>query len=160
MLPGQVEAWNFIIDLNNTSLSDIPASLLKSILKSLQNNFTSRLHRMYILNAPKSFSIIWTIAKLVLDDCTTFKISIIGGGHIPEGLFKETNKKQVEKRFGGEAQNNDNNFWPPYFPSEEYFLEEEKKELVLVDRVKYADMAKAGELRNNLVLEKLLREEK
>lgn len=112
---------------------------------------------MYILNAPKSFSLIWTIAKLVLDDCTTFKISIVGS-HIPEGLLKEANKKQIEKRFGGDAQNIDNNFWPPSFPSEDYFLEGEKKELVLIDRVKYGEMARAGVLRNNLVLEKLLRE--
>jgi hypothetical protein len=154
MLPGQVEAWNFVIDLNNTSLSDIPTKILKSVLKSLQNNFTSRLYRMYILNVTKSFSIIWTIAKLVLDDCTTFKINILEK-QTPDGLLKETNKKQIERKFGGEAPNLEI-FWPPTFPSEEYFLEGEKKDEVLIDRSKYAEMFAKGVLKNNIVLEKLM----
>ena len=57
-------------------------------------------------------------------------------------LFNYMNKNQVEKKFGGEAQNVENNNFPPIFPSNEYLLPIEKKEDILISERRYIEIVR------------------
>ena len=127
MLPGQVENWVFIIDLNKTGLTDLPYSvlyiyififipyflffkLLQKIMSYMQNNFRSRLYVMYIVQAPSAINFMWGMMKGFLEENTQRKIQIMK--HIvPENLFKHTNKEQIEVKYGGFSPTKTSNYW-------------------------------------------------
>lgn len=44
LLPGHVENWNIIHNVNNLSIGDLPRKEMTVIMQSVQNNF------MYVLN--------------------------------------------------------------------------------------------------------------
>lgn len=69
-LPGQVESWVTIYDLGNKSLGDIPISAIKKVAGDLSANYSGRLCKMVIVNAPTSVSIMWKMASAFLSDIT------------------------------------------------------------------------------------------
>ena len=76
----------------------------------MQNNFRSRLFVMYLVNAPKTINLVWKMVKSFLEDVTIQKIKIVP----PKGeleLFNHANPEQVEKMFGGAAENLEKTFW-------------------------------------------------
>ena len=54
MIPGQIENWIVITDLNNQGLTNLPLAELKRIIKTLQDNFRCRMIVNYVVNAPTS----------------------------------------------------------------------------------------------------------
>lgn len=81
-LPGQVESWNTIYDLGNTSFSDIPMAAIKKVAGDLSANYSGRLCKMFIVNAPTSVYLIWKIASGFLSDVTKDKIKLDQEGDI------------------------------------------------------------------------------
>ena len=59
---------------------------------------------MFILNSPNSIYIPWKITKQFLDEITIQKIKIFKNSS-PLELFFHINKKQIEKKFGGNSEN-------------------------------------------------------
>ena len=57
LLPGKVENWIIIIDLDNISLTKIPVKKVGAIITNGVNNFGARLFRNYNINAS------WTVRK-------------------------------------------------------------------------------------------------
>lgn len=75
-LPGQVESWVTIYDLGNTGLSDIPMSAMKKVAGDLSTNYSGRLSKMFVVNAPSSVVFIWKMVQGFLSDTTTNKIKL------------------------------------------------------------------------------------
>jgi len=57
-------------------LSEIPTSELKDVLSTISLNYGGRLFKLWILNAPSSISISWSIVSAFLDDVTVDKVKI------------------------------------------------------------------------------------
>ena len=79
------------------------------MLEFVQSNYRSRLYSMYILNSPTSIYIPWKIAKQFLDEVTMQKIKICKNS-VAQDVFLHVNPTQIEKRFGGTAENV-KNYW-------------------------------------------------
>jgi CRAL/TRIO domain len=50
--------------------------MLKEVFGFLQNNYRARLYRGYTVNAPWSFSVVWTACKAFVEETTALKINI------------------------------------------------------------------------------------
>lgn len=135
LLPGQIENWNIICDLNGISITSIPEDLRK-ILSILQNNYRCRLYVMFIVNIGGFVSFAWGLIKKFMDPSTQRKIRLLKGDALKD-LFQFINRKQIEKKFGGLAEDVKEFFFPPIFPSNEYLMENESKEKILVNEEEY-----------------------
>ena len=112
LLPGQVESWNLIINLNNIGLFGLPLGKLQDMINCLYKNYRGRLNKLYLVNSPSSMSYVWGAMKGVIDERTIDKISFSSGSH-PENIFSHVNPLQIEQKFGGKSENL-TNFW--YIP--------------------------------------------
>ncbi|EKX72319.1 conserved hypothetical protein [Theileria equi strain WA] len=104
LVPGRVEQWKVIIDLDGTNLFNIQVALLKQIAKSLSVNYRARLSQMFIINAPFILSCIWNLVKNVIPQVTQEKI-VISSGKNSKKLLDMAHPSQLEARFGGKAPN-------------------------------------------------------
>jgi hypothetical protein len=140
LIPGQVENWSIICDVSKFSVIIIPKEL-KMILGTLSSNYRCRLFSMYILNLPFLLSLIWKAVKIMLNPTTERKIRILNGKDCDQ-LWNVINKTQIEKKFGGTAENIDNHYFPPIFPSHHYFSQDDDPDQILVSEEKYFDLVK------------------
>ncbi|KAK1940261.1 hypothetical protein X943_000832 [Babesia divergens] len=104
MVPGRVEQWKVIVDLNGTNLLGLQVSLIKQIARALTVNYRGRLSQMYIINAPYIISGLWSLVKNVLPEVTQEKIQISSGKNTKK-LLETMDPSQLEKKFGGSAVN-------------------------------------------------------
>jgi hypothetical protein len=143
LIPGQIENWDIICDLKNVSITSLPEDL-KKLLNILQNNYRCRLYLMYIINIGGWVSLGWSIIRKFLDSSVEKKIKILKNNEINE-IFNLINPLQVEKKYEGKATNVNNLFFPPIFPSNCYFLPNEKKSNILLDEEIYKNLAKTNQ---------------
>ena len=66
-LPGKVEQWLVIMDLDGVALNQIPVSALRKFLGQASNNFRARCYRAYILNAGWVIWGAWSVFTAMLD---------------------------------------------------------------------------------------------
>lgn len=121
LLPGKIENWVVITDMDNTNLGPSGISKLKQTLKVLTDNYRCRLGVNYVLNPSKSVYFVWSCLKPFMDEVLMDKIKIINSNHSPE-LLALCNPNQIEQKFGGKAPNR-TSFWPPYVPPGPYQFE-------------------------------------
>ena len=79
-------------------------------MTSLQNNYRGRLLKLYIVNTAKSFKYPWSILKVFVQKNTLKKIKFYNK-NVPLNLIKHANLNQMEKKYGGKAENIEENFW-------------------------------------------------
>ncbi|KAL4476799.1 hypothetical protein ABPG72_010636 [Tetrahymena utriculariae] len=154
MLPGQIENWVVIMNLNKIGVSSLPISALKSLMTYLSSHYRSRMFATYVINTPTSIFLPWSIIKGFLEEATIQKINFSKDG-VPEKLFKHTHKSQVEQKFGGTAPNT-NEYWPPKEISSDYQLSDENKEDLFISQKQYYDLWEAGRLKKNIVCQNYL----
>lgn len=143
-IPGQIENWNIICDVSKVSVLFLPSEL-KIILNTLQCNYRCRLYVAIVMNVSFLMKSIWNMIKMMLDESTERKVKLLNNiDDVNKELFKFINKSQLEKRFGGEAENLERKFFPPFFPSNEYFTENDDLAEILVNEEKYVEI-----IRNN-----------
>ena len=131
LIKGQIENWNILVDCEDASLFSLPSEF-KKILLILQNNYKCRLYKLYIMSIPFILKAIWVLVKQVLDSVVQKKIQMVDPGS--KELFAIINRSQVEKRFGGLAENLTNHYFPHTVPSNEYFLSgDDPKELLITE---------------------------
>ena len=75
----------------------------------MQNNFRARMYRTYVVNAPWAFKALWGGIQMFMEKSTSMKITLTTSNK-DDKMFKHINKKQLEKRFGGE-QETPTSFW-------------------------------------------------
>jgi hypothetical protein len=141
LIPGQVENWNIICDVRDSSVLFLPKDL-KQMIDTLTRNFAGRLHSMYIINVSFFVWTIWNALKILLDPITISKIKLYSPNEVSSELFIYINRKQVEKRFGGLAEDINNDYFPPIFPNDEYLLPYEDKKTVLICESMYIEKLK------------------
>jgi len=137
LIPGQVENWNIICDVNNINVMFLPAEF-NTLMKVLQSNYRCRLYNMFILNVSTTVYIIWRAIRNFLDPNTERKIKILKSNDFSE-IFKFINKDQVEARFGGNSSNVSSYFFPPIIPSKNFLMEGQTEDQVLVNKDVYIE---------------------
>jgi len=152
LLPGQVENWVFITDLNGMGMSSIPYGPIKKLLGFLQNNYRGRLAVMYNVNTPTFITVPWKMAKAFLEESTVKKINFLKK-QVPEPLFLLARQEQIEIKYGGTAPNL-TQYWPPIVPSHKYYVKPEDAH-VLVSSEEYMARHRGGKL-DKLKLNKTL----
>lgn len=93
-----------IYDLSEMSISDIPLTALKGILGRISLNYGGKLHKLWIVNAPKGISTTWKIVSTFLDDVTVEKVNI-SKLNTEKTLFDNIDPSQVEVKYGGTQPN-------------------------------------------------------
>lgn len=86
----------------------------------MQNNYRARLYKGYIVSAPWTFSAVWGVVKQFIEETTAMKMHITSSAG-DKNMKLHINEEQLEKKYGGQAQNL-TTFWPPKPPSGEYFV--------------------------------------
>jgi hypothetical protein len=142
LIPGQVENWNIICDVEEVSVMFLPGDL-KKIIEILQCNYRARLYVMYLMNISFFVKALWNMIKGMLDPNTERKIKMLGNDK--SLMFEFINKNQVEKKFGGTAQNVENYFFPHIMPDFNFLNEKENKENYLMNEQEYIEFVQ----RNN-----------
>lgn len=69
LLPGQVEKWFVIINLNQCALSKLPMNFFKACVAEIQTNYPDAVKKCVVLNMTWAQS---TTAKLLLKFCHQF----------------------------------------------------------------------------------------
>jgi hypothetical protein len=138
LIPGQVENWNIITDLNGVSLVFFPSDM-KKIMGVLQSNYRCRLYVNYLLGMGSILRGIWNIIKGMLDETTVRKVRILDDKNTSE-IFTFIHEDQVEQRFGGKAKDvvpGLHNCFPPIMPSKHFLKNNQTKENVLISETEY-----------------------
>ncbi|ORM40628.1 CRAL-TRIO domain-containing protein C3H8.02 [Babesia sp. Xinjiang] len=104
MIPGRIEQWRVIVDMNGTNLLGMQVTLIKQIARALTVNYRGRLSQMFLINAPYIISGLWGLVKNVLPEVTQEKIQISSGKNTKK-LLENMDASQLEKKFGGTAAN-------------------------------------------------------
>jgi hypothetical protein len=147
LIPGQVENWDIIADLNKVSLFGIPDTLRK-IFKILQSNYRARLNVVYILGKNPWFNALWTIVKAILDSNTNKKFTFIDENSKYQ-MFEFINNEQVEQKYGGLARNVDcenDGYFPPIIPSENFLKQSNLREEILISEEMYIELYNQGRI--------------
>lgn len=74
LVPGRVEQWLVVIDLENVGFSEIPVNALKGFLSVAQNTFRSRAAKCYVLNAGWLLRSAWGLISSMLDATSREKV--------------------------------------------------------------------------------------
>ncbi|OMJ94161.1 hypothetical protein SteCoe_2641 [Stentor coeruleus] len=114
LLPGKVENWVNIVEMGRLGIKDIPFKPMVKLLGTLQKIFKCRLAHSFVLNPPGSIYYMWTCVKRFIDKATQDKVVFENKGY-SETMLNICDLDQIEKRFGGKAQNT-TVYWPPNFP--------------------------------------------
>jgi len=101
-VPGVVESFNVLIDLNGLGITQIPVTALKEMYKSMANHYTVRVTRMYICNMSTFLRGVFAIAKSVITERQNQKLCVVTS---KADLLKEFAAHQFEKDFGGTKEN-------------------------------------------------------
>lgn len=112
MIPSKIENWTVIVDLNNVGISQIPKSLLQSVIDSMQKNYRGRLFRFFAINSHWLLRGLWAVAKNLVDEFTLTKMNLIGYEFKAE-IFKVIDPNFIEEKYGGTLPNKADNFFPP-----------------------------------------------
>eukprot|EP00347_Sterkiella_histriomuscorum_P009640 403340434 len=109
-LPGQIENWVVIADLDNMGLMNVPYKVNIRFC----NVCTSA--RVFIVNVSGTFQFLWSTVQAFLESHTKKKIHITKQGTC-EQLQRLVAPDQLQQKFGGSAPNFEGPlWWPPRMP--------------------------------------------
>ena len=129
LIPGQIENWFLICDLNNIGIRKI--SLFKNILSTL-SKFRCRVIKNYILNLGGFIRVAFRGILSVLGSSSAKKIVVVESGKldvIQEFILPEN----LQQKHGGNSPDlipGENKLFPPVVPSEFYTKPNEKLNIV------------------------------
>jgi len=86
---------------------------------------------------------VWRTIKSLLDPNTERKIKLLSNGDFSQ-IFNHINREQVEEKFGGTAKNVERHHSPPSIPSNNFLMENEKKEDILLTEEQYKERLKTN----------------
>lgn len=124
LVPGKVESWIMIVDVEEYSTNMIPISDIKALIKIFTNFEYS--HTLANVAVHVNFLIrgLWFIISPFLDPSTKKK-TILSGNNTHDELKNRVHPNQLLKRYGGELEDV-MYYWPPYEVSNDYGIEESK----------------------------------
>ena len=102
-LPGQIENWVVINNLNKLAIGQLPKNEMKKVISMLQHNYMYVLGKAWNLNCTTFQNMCWKVFEFFIDRETSEKISFHKDS-APVGLVNSYHPSQLEKRFGGIAE--------------------------------------------------------
>ena len=165
LVPGHVERWNLLVNLRKATLLSLPDHI-KKLLPIMNEGFISRLNKTYVIGMNFFFLLLYKIVCAFLKESTVKKIKILDGKK-DQSMFEEIRKDNVEISMGGTAPDArigvENGIFPPRMPSENFLLDSQRKEDILISEEEYIKKYKNGEIPKDLlspfILDKLKEEE-
>lgn len=119
-----------IFDLAGLNMSHVRGSamdLLRKALKITQDYYPESMHRCYILNAPKVFSMFWQVIKPLLAERTVRKVQVLGSSYQAD-LLSTIPAESLPVSLGGSRPD----VWPLVFDKNEAAaLDEDYEQLVI-----------------------------
>lgn len=94
--------------------------MFSEIFSFMQNNYRARLYKGYIVNAPWTFSTIWTAVKQFIEESTAIKISMTSSS-TDDKMKAHISSEQLETKYGGE-EDDLTVFWPPTLNTNDVFV--------------------------------------
>jgi hypothetical protein len=113
LIPGQVENWTVILNMDNVGLTQIPKTLLQGMISAMTRNYRGRMFRLFAVYVAWLVKGLWTVARALIDEFTATKINIYGSDGFKEDILKIIDEKNLEEKFGGKLPNKCDNFFPP-----------------------------------------------
>jgi len=149
MIPGQIENWIMIINLDGTNILTVP-NWMKKLMKSLSENYISRLFRCYIYGLNAFLRALFKLVCSFLEKATVEKVVILKN-RADTKINQDINPENIEVRFGGKAPdleyNKGNCIFPPRMPTNNhYLLENENPKDILITEEQYIEKLKAGQI--------------
>ena len=99
LIPGQIENWIMIVNMEDTSVLKIPDSV-KKLINYLSEYFIARLYRCYILGLNAFLRIIYKIICTFVEKSTVEKVIILDDKD-DKRKHQDINPENLEERFGG-----------------------------------------------------------
>ena len=164
LIPGQIENWIMLVNMEGTSILSLPDSV-KKLINALSEYFIARLYRCYILGLNVFLRLIYKLICNFVEKTTVEKVIILDNIQDPR-KHRDINPENIEERFGGTAQNliyeQENCLFPPRMPTSNFFLENENPKEILITEDEYIDKYNSGYLPpksvSPYILEKLRKE--
>lgn len=144
IIPGQIENWSIITDVRGVSMLSIPSDF-KKLMNVLSSNYRCRLFVNYIFGMSTLLNFIWKLLQAFLDETARKKIRFINNSNQNE-VFTYIHPSQVEKKYGGLAENKASEFFPGFMPSSTFLLDTQDKNQVLISEEKYKELSENGKL--------------
>ena len=112
LVDGKVEAYSVIVNLDGVGFFKVPVDMLKDVVKALQSNYRGRMYKLYCFKTPIAIRAIYKMISPLLEKFTQEKINILGDDS--KVILANIPESQVEKRFGGKANDCENILPPKY----------------------------------------------
>ena len=146
LIPGQIENWIMFFNLKGTSLLSLPEPI-KQLVQELSDNFNFRLYKCYVLGMSLIMRILYKFVSNFIGQPNEDKIVILDGKK-DKHLFDDFNPDNLEKRFGGRAEDlvyeGDNSLFPPRVPTDKIFFPYENPKNILITEEEYIMKCKKG----------------
>ena len=113
MVPGKVETWISIFDMEGLTVSDFGnMAEFRKYDEEFLRNFMGRDHRMIVCNTPGVINGLWKMMYSWLDVFTQQKITVTND--VKSELLKYTDIDQIEKHYGG-MKDDITSYWPELY---------------------------------------------
>lgn len=113
LIPGKVENWIMLIDLNDVGMTSLPVKKVQAIVGMTQKHFGGRLFRQFCVNMGFMMRKSSSIFLNFVDDITQQKISVHNEKTYKEELQKLIPPACLEQKYGGQRPNIESGFFPP-----------------------------------------------
>lgn len=100
MVPGKVESWTCICDMNNVGATQMPKDKVQGIVKMMNKAYRGRLFKFYACNVTFFVRTLWKFVHRFVDEFTNRKLLIFGDDYKP-ALHKQVDLTAIEKKYGG-----------------------------------------------------------
>lgn len=110
MVPYHVEKYNFIMDLNNISITDIPYRYMFAALDRLGTYYCGNAEKTFVFNA-NGIGSVWNFISFFLPETQKKRVIFIQKGE-EKKILEYIDEFELEERYGGKLPNL-TKFWPP-----------------------------------------------
>jgi len=95
--------------------------MIKMLFQYFKDNVQAktRIHRIYCINAGSGVCFNFGLLRTFFSDMLFSRIYLSGQVNLSR-LFNHCNSGQVEFKYGGNAQDMKNDFWPPKVPNDNF----------------------------------------
>ncbi|XP_037279886.2 SEC14-like protein 2 [Rhipicephalus microplus] len=114
-LDKPIETITYIFDFDGFALSTLASrsviDYLATLMCTFEDNYPERLHRAYVVNAPRYFPLFWKIIRPFLSDLTARKLALYGKDEQAwkKALLEEIDADQLPRHWGGTQTDPDGN---------------------------------------------------
>lgn len=133
-LPGQIEEWVCIVNMEKCSLFSIPDEL-KDLSKQMQDNYRCKLSALYIVGLTFVMRFLVNIVLSLVEETTKKKFKIVSDN---KEIQSTININQIEGQFGGKSTLKSKIFPPEFYfdlddqgclPNDNYIISKDEYQL-------------------------------